>query len=46
MHPLSEYRHWGNGVLKLVLGDNQYTWQFINGDSRSNVVDSGSGTCH
>lgn len=46
MHPLSQYRMWGNGVLKLVLGDNQYTWEFVNGDTRSQVHDSGTGTCH
>lgn len=44
-HPLSRYRSGGNGVLKLVLGDGVYTWQFLNGNG-SNVQDWGSGTCH
>jgi hypothetical protein len=44
-HPLSRYRSGGNGVLKLVLGDGVYTWQFLNG-SGSNVQDWGTGRCH
>lgn len=44
-HPLSVYRSGGNGVLKLTLGDGQYTWQFINA-AGSNVQDWGRGSCH
>ena len=44
-HPLSEYRSGGNGVLKLVLGDGAYTWEFLN-TRYSHIRDSGSGTCH
>ena len=44
-HPLSVYRSGGNGVLKLILGDGKYTWQFMN-TSNSNVQDWGTGTCH
>ena len=44
-HPLSEYRSAGNGVLKLTLGDGIYSWQFLN-TQHSNVMDSGTGTCH
>jgi hypothetical protein len=43
--PLSEYRAGGNGVLKLVLGDGAYTWEFLN-TRYSHIEDSGSGTCH
>lgn len=44
-HPLSEFRAGGNGVLKLVLGDGAYTWEFVN-TKYSHINDSGSGTCH
>jgi hypothetical protein len=44
-HPLSEYRAGGNGVLKLVLGDGAYTWEFIN-TKYSHINDRGYGTCH
>lgn len=44
-HPLSEYRSGGNGVLKVVLGNGEYSWEFLN-TSGSNVQDSGRGTCH
>ena len=44
-HPLSEYRSGGNGVLKLVLGDSAYTWQFLN-TKYSHIEDSGTGFCH
>jgi hypothetical protein len=44
-HPLSQYRSAGNGVLKLTLGDGQYTWVFLN-TQYSNVQDWGTGTCH
>jgi hypothetical protein len=44
-HPLSEYRSGGNGVLKVVLGRDSYTWEFLN-TQYSHVVDSGRGTCH
>jgi hypothetical protein len=44
-HALSEYRSAGNGVLKLILGDGQYTWEFLN-TQYSQVTDWGSGTCH
>ena len=41
----SEYRAGGNGVLKLVLGDGEYSWQFLN-TRYSHIQDSGTGTCH
>jgi acid phosphatase type 7 len=44
-HPLSEYRAGGNGVLKLVLGNGEYSWEFIN-TKYSHIQDSGRGTCH
>ena len=44
-HPLSEYRSGGNGVLKLVLGDGVYSWEFLN-TRYSRIHDSGRGTCH
>jgi hypothetical protein len=44
-HPMSQYRSGGNGVLKLQLGEGQYTWEFIN-TKFSNVQDWGTGTCH
>jgi hypothetical protein len=44
-HPLSEYRSGGNGILKLTLGDGQYTWQFLN-TQHSNIRDQGVGRCH
>jgi hypothetical protein len=43
--PTSEYRSGGNGVLKLVLGDGVYSWEFLN-TKYSHVQDSGRGTCH
>jgi hypothetical protein len=45
VHPLSQYRSGGNGVLKLQLGQGTYTWQFLN-TQYSSISDSGSGTCH
>jgi hypothetical protein len=44
-HPLSEYRAGGNGVVKLVLGDGEYSWEFVN-TKYSHVQDKGSGVCH
>jgi hypothetical protein len=44
-HPLSQYRSAGNGALKLILGEGQYTWIFLN-TQYSNVTDWGTGTCH
>ena len=44
-HPLSEYRSGGNGVLKVVLGDGVYSWEFLN-SRYSHIHDSGRGTCH
>jgi hypothetical protein len=44
-HPLSEYRSGGNGVLKLVLGDSTYSWEFLN-TKYSSIHDSGIGACH
>lgn len=44
-HPLSVYRSGGNGVLKMTLGEGEYTWQFVNA-AGSNVQDWGRGTCH
>jgi hypothetical protein len=43
--PTSEYRSGGNGVLKLVLGDGAYTWEFLN-TKYSHIQDSGTGYCH
>ena len=43
--PTSEYRSGGNGVLKLVLGDGVYSWEFLNTNG-STVHDSGRGKCH
>lgn len=43
--PTSEYRSGGNGVLKVVLGDGVYTWEFLN-TKYSHIQDSGRGTCH
>lgn len=45
VHPLSEYRSGGNGILQLQLGDGRYTWKFLN-TPHSNVRDQGVGTCH
>jgi hypothetical protein len=44
-HELSRYRSGGNGVLKLILGEGQYTWHFLN-TQFSTVQDWGTGTCH
>jgi hypothetical protein len=44
-HPLSEYRSGGNGILRLQLGDGQYTWQFLN-TQHSRIRDQGVGRCH
>ncbi|HJS42351.1 MAG TPA: hypothetical protein VJ755_02695 [Gemmatimonadales bacterium] len=44
-HPLSEYRSGGNGVLKVVLGDGVYSWEFLN-TKYSHVQDAGRGKCH
>jgi hypothetical protein len=43
--PTSLYRSGGNGVLKLVLGDSSYTWEFLN-TRYSHITDSGTGYCH
>jgi hypothetical protein len=43
--PTSEYRSGGNGVLKIVLGDGVYSWEFLN-TRYSHIQDSGRGTCH
>jgi hypothetical protein len=43
--PTSEYRSGGNGVLKVVLGDGVYSWEFLN-TKYSHIQDSGRGTCH
>jgi len=43
--PTSEYRSGGNGVLKVVLGDGVYSWEFLN-TKYSHIQDSGSGVCH
>jgi hypothetical protein len=45
MHPLSEYRSGGNGVLRLTLADSSYSWQFLN-TQWSSIQDQGSGRCH
>lgn len=45
VHPLSEYRSGGNGILQLQLGDGRYTWKFLN-TRHSNVRDQGVGRCH
>ncbi|MFN2571381.1 MAG: hypothetical protein ABR537_07180, partial [Gemmatimonadales bacterium] len=44
-HALSQYRAGGNGVLKLVLGDGAYSWEFVN-TKYSHIDDRGRGTCH
>ena len=44
-HPLSEYRSGGNGVLKLTLGNGEYSWEFLN-TSWSSIQDRGNGSCH
>jgi hypothetical protein len=41
----SKYRSGGNGVIKLVLGDGEYTWEFVN-TKYSHINDSGTGFCH
>jgi hypothetical protein len=43
--PTSEYRSGGNGVLKVVLGDGVYSWEFLN-TRYSNIHDKGHGVCH
>jgi hypothetical protein len=43
--PYSMYRAGGNGVLKLVLGDGVYSWEFLN-TKYSHIQDSGRGKCH
>lgn len=43
--PTSEYRSGGNGVLKVTLGNGEYSWEFLN-TKYSHVQDSGRGTCH
>ena len=45
VHPLSEYRSGGNGILQLQLGDGRYTWKFLN-TRHSSIRDQGVGTCH
>lgn len=41
----SKYRSGGNGVLKLVLGNGEYSWEFLN-TKYSHIQDSGHGVCH
>lgn len=43
--PNSEIRAQAFGVLKLTLGSNTYSWEFLPA-AGSNFTDSGSGTCH
>ena len=43
--PSSKYRSGGNGVLKLVLGNGEYSWEFLN-TKYSHIQDSGHGVCH
>ena len=43
--PVSAYRSGGNGVVKLVLGNGEYSWEFVN-TKYSNIHDQGRGTCH
>jgi hypothetical protein len=43
--PVSMYRSGGNGVVKLVLGNGEYSWEFIN-TKYSQVQDRGRGSCH
>jgi hypothetical protein len=43
--PVSRYRSGGNGVVKLVLGDGEYSWEFVN-TKYSHVSDRGRGVCH
>jgi len=43
--PVSVYRSGGNGVIKLILGNGEYSWEFIN-TKYSNIQDRGRGTCH
>jgi hypothetical protein len=43
--PTSEYRSGGNGVLKVVLGKGEYSWEFLN-TKYSHIQDSGRGVCH
>lgn len=43
--PTSEYRSGGNGVVKVTLGDGEYSWEFLN-TKYSHIQDSGRGTCH
>ena len=44
MHPLSQYRQGGQGVLKMTLGDGEYAWSFLNNDGTT--ADTGRATCH
>lgn len=43
--PVMMYRSGGNGVVKLVLGEGEYSWEFVN-TKYSHIQDSGRGTCH
>jgi acid phosphatase type 7 len=45
LHPLSAFRSGGNGAVKLVLGDGEYSWEFLN-TKYSNIQDRGRGVCH
>jgi hypothetical protein len=45
LHPLSVFRSGGNGAVKLVLGDGEYSWEFLN-TKYSNIQDRGRGACH
>ena len=42
---MSVYRSGGNGVVKLVLGSGEYSWEFVN-TRYSNIQDKGRGVCH
>ncbi len=44
LHPLSQYRQGGQGVLKMTLGDGEYAWAFLNNDGTTS--DAGRATCH
>jgi hypothetical protein len=44
MHPLSQFRQAGAGVLSMTLGDGEYSWVFLNNDGTQS--DPGRATCH
>lgn len=45
IHPNSVVRGVGRGVLKMVLGDGNYSWEFL-AAAGTTFTDSGTGTCH